>query len=182
MSETPFDQKNLMVDLETMATTTDAAILSIGWASFTKTEGVLQSGQINIRSLDNLHHGRRFDPDTVAWWFSQPAPAIVSLVDPEPLTLAPALERLEALVTRHKWVWAKPPQFDLAILQNAYDNVLQRKQPWPHRCERDARTLLALGKVLDVPIPEPSGVRHCAQSDAINQAAAVVAILRRVKA
>lgn len=184
MSEIPFDSKNLMIDLETLATTTDAAILSIGWASFSQEEGVQDNGQFNVRSLDNLSHGRRIDPSTVAWWFSQDPEAIVSLVRPKPFSLASALEHLEALIVRHKYIWAKPPQFDLSILANAYDNVLVKRPPWHHRNERDARTVLALGKALNIPQhSRPDTLtKHCAAADAVVQAWHVLDVLAKIKA
>ena len=69
--------KNIMVDLETLGTSADSVILSIGAVKFD-----LETGEIDNRGFyasvsveSNLSFRRRVSEETLLWWLKQPAAA-----------------------------------------------------------------------------------------------------------
>lgn len=168
-----------MLDIETLSSRDDAAILSVGFAGFTE-EGLIKEDQLEIRitTQANVNAGRHIDPETLEWWLMQSDQARTALTR-EPrfsnvggamLPISFFLEEFEPATL----IWAKPPQFDIRILQD----VMGNRWPFSFRNERCFRTLAALGRSMSIPVPERKGVAHSALDDAIHQAQHAVDILK----
>ncbi len=173
----------VMADLETLATTADAAVIQIAAVAFdSETGATISEFNVHVR-----HPAGCIDPGTVFWWMQQAAaPVVAKACEASPYTTAGALAALTewfaTLGPGVAGVWSFPSSFDLPILSLAYANA-KAERPWNHRLERCQRTVLAgagfRGKDRpDVPLPDGYMV-HDALSDCRMQIAWLIAASRK---
>lgn len=140
--------KNVMIDIETMALTPDALVLSIGALEFTLGATPLTGKDFLAvpAFMEQIALCRRIDPGTQAWWAHKDRRAASThWRDAAPATtysLAGALQGLAGFVTGADTVWAKGPQFDIVILESLY-RAAGIEIPWEYGRVRDVRTMLA---------------------------------------
>lgn len=166
--------EHFMIDLETMSTAADAAILSIGIQPFDpRAQGVDESAGavIHVDLQACMNAGLRVDAATVMWWMTQTDDARAALVAREPVMLSEALRELTAFGQRNGgWSWAKVwgngAAFDIPILETAFRRC-RLDIPWAYYNVLDVRTMKWLAP--DVPKVAPK-VAHDALSDAQAQA------------
>jgi len=170
--------KHLMVDMETMAVSPKATVLTLGAVHFNPYgEGYSDKlyFRINIDDQDAL--GREVDPNTLDWWAKQDPKIMEEAFSPDnrvPLT--------EAMDQFHKFAWgcdafwSHGATFDLVIIEDIY-RQLGKPLPWNFWQLRDTRTLFDLGWDPDM----PKGGLHDALQDAIRQAAGVQNIYSKLK-
>lgn len=162
--------KHVMVDMETLATTADAVILSIGAVKFD-----LDSDQIDddgfyasISVESNLLKGRRISEDTLIWWMGQPSAAQAVFSEPKSTLETGLIEFSDWLGDDDKHIWANGSDFDTPMLAHAFTQH-GMEVPWKfwrNRCFRTYKTLPHAAQVKFV----ADGVKHNALSDALNQA------------
>ena len=158
---------HVMLDIETLGASAGSVVLSIGACKFTQAEiGKKFYQEISIGS--SLLHKFTIDPETVAWWRQQSKAAQVCLYGT--IGIEGALRDFAAFIGFDDYIWAKGPDFDCVILNEAY-RKLNLKCPWRFRNTRDVRTIMYMSNV--PPIEE--GVEHLAIADAIGQAKTVQA-------
>ena len=169
-----------MVDIETMGTSPDAAIITIGACVFDPygkdTENTILDAQkftTVISFQDNQKQGRAFDANTIAWWLQQSPEAQAGLQTGHITNLRKALTEYNQFFTsqtgRVSRIWAKSPDFDIVILRNALksQNMLEQHKFWETRCVRT---------ITEAAYPngdQPTigvGVAHNALDDAVRQA------------
>lgn len=180
MSEAPEKQQlHVMLDLETLGTSTLAAIHEIGWALFRIEDDagvMLNQGSILVDPQSCIHRGMWVEWEAVAFWLKQ------EMAEPGQ-DLNGALMELDKVF--HSFnenqelagVWSHGASFDVPILETAY-RFCVRKAPWSHRVVRDTRTLFSLVEI--VPWAE-NLVKHSAVHDAVAQAATVQATYRKLR-
>ena len=163
---------NVMVDLETLGTVGDAAILSIGAVKFDiDSDNIDDDGFYASISVDsNLEAKRRIQEDTLIWWIKQSAEA-QTVFHEEKQTLGDALDGFADWLgpdTSKICLWANGADFDLPMLQHAY---VQRGQevPWAFWNNRCYRTYKNLPHARQVNFKR-EGVHHNALADALYQA------------
>lgn len=187
----PHNMNAVMIDLETMSTKPNAAILSIGAVLFdpwgTDTEDSIKNdtnrlflASISIES--NEKEGRHISASTVSWWLKQSEAARHALLSPSD-QLRGALERFKQWIARQQpridRAWAKSPEFDCVILRDAFEST-GLMWPFQYWNSRDVRTAVELA------FPEGDeptigvGVAHNALDDAIRQALTVQSCHRRL--
>lgn len=179
MSEIP--SKNVMIDAETLATTADAVILSIGAVKFDLAKGRVHNDDgfyCSISVESNLDLKRRISEDTLIWWMKQPAEAQVVFHEPKETLAQALLEFSDWLATDDYVVWSNGADFDIPMLQHAYTQ-LQMETPWKFWNSRCFRTLKNLPGAKNISVP-PSGIKHNALADAYNQAQMAVAIYQKI--
>ena len=172
--------KHLMIDLETLGTTADAVILSVGAVKFDLESDAIDEegfyGSISIES--NMDLGRKIDEDTLLWWLKQPA-AAQNVFHEDKLSLEQTLMDLSDWLGNAEWiVWAKGPGFDVAMLEHAYKR-LGMSPPWAFWNVRCVRTYMALPGAKGLTAPT-EGVAHNALSDAYQQAKTIQAIHHKI--
>jgi exodeoxyribonuclease VIII len=187
-----------MVDIETMGTVPNGAIVAVGAVAF-DAEKVYESNDngwwYTVISLEeNEKLGRKFSASTIKWWLQQSDIARESILSPDDDELRIALNGLGNFIrtnTRGKrGVWANGVSFDLAILRHAYAQ-LSIPIPWHYRqecCMRSIRHLLSyvsegcgLGwRVQNNELTKPE-VPHRAIDDAIAQAKLVRDFIQHVR-
>lgn len=183
---------DIMVDIETMGTSSSAAIVSIGAVAFDRLSNDLltatdpptdptSSFYVNINLQTSLNAGLEVDGKTIYWWLQQSDEAR-SAIAPNGTSDNNKLDLKIALSNFNKWIgsfpdsnkleyiWSLPSTFDLVILQSAYRSVNSRPA-WSHTQEMCMRTLLKLNPSIQ---PPPYRLnKHNALWDAFYQAASV---------
>jgi len=180
-----------MIDLETMGTGPDSAIVSIGAVLFDPLadgEGLLTGeGQgewyRRVSLADAMHQGGQADASTILWWLQRTAAARRELV-------GRSESMLESLSSLGYWMrlhgvcelWANGADFDLVILAGAYRRASIAK-PWEYKQQRCFRTLRALYPHAEKTVhqSDDADTRHHALADARWQARVAVAILREMR-
>lgn len=169
---------NIMVDLETLGTGSNAAIVSIGAVKFTS-KGLGEEFYANIDMDSCQKAGLHIDGNTVLWWLKQSEEARAALLSEPRESLFAALNGLAKFIGDPKKakIWGNGATFDNVILGNAYDAVnLDRPWMfWNDCCYRTVKNLLGQG--IEFVPPE---VAHDALSDAKAQAAHLVKILNAI--
>lgn len=166
--------KSCMVDIETLATGPEAAVISIGVAAFDD-EAIVASGGIQIASGD--WHGL-IDPDTVKWWLQQ-SPEAQRNTFFGTTTAKKAAEQFAFFMKEHGGdeLWANDPSFDCVILRRWWQRTTGNSRfPSHYREERSCRTIFAEARRagIDLQAAWVGGLAHSAESDAICQAKAVI--------
>lgn len=178
---------HFMVDIETLATDQDAAILSIGGVVFTP-DGTLDKSK-SIYIVVNLtgQEEREINPETLYWWMAQrdsPRRAIFNTLPTSRVPLSPALNRLGTFYTEHKCkrIWSHGSTFDIPILAHAYRSF-NWETPWHWRDVRDTRTrfAMALSMGLEPPTKRKPGDKHHALGDAIRQAEDIITATQYIR-
>jgi DNA polymerase III epsilon subunit-like protein len=134
--------RHAMVDIETLSSAPDAAVVGIGLVVFTNTkivdwwEGYIDPNEaIGTRS------------DTTKEWWSQQHKIVHDTVFGGielPETIAWQMSQFIEETKPHT-IWAGPVTFDVPILRNLFRQV-NIKFPFHYRAERDCRTLMKLAK------------------------------------
>lgn len=165
--------KRVMIDLETLDTATTATIVSIGAVRFNM-DGVNNFDTFYRAVNWSADKSRSISRDTLAWWLAQPAEVQAALKDERAIPLAVALVEFRYWLGADAEVWAGPANFDLSILQNAYEQY-QLETPWEFFNTRCYTTL----RRLSPNIPRvASDVPHNALEDAKAQAQHAAQLLR----
>jgi len=180
---------HVMIDLETFGTRSQSVIVSIGAVQFdphSDQMGETFHDAIDLKSA--IGHGLKMDPSTVLWWLEQTDAARWALVTKVKgaSSLASSLDWFRSFLqgvatsveSKDYFVWGNGADFDLALLQQAYEALGQEK-PWKYNASRCYRTLLAeFGRPEDRVAAE---LAHDALSDAIAQAKTAQNIFARLR-
>jgi hypothetical protein len=176
MTEKPTQIDSLMIDIETLAVSPNATILTIGAQGFDPfsdkfTEDTYYE-KITLESQPN----REVDDSTVKWWSEQNAPAQEEAFGEEGrIDIKPALEKLAKMIWKAKHIWANGVTFDMVIIENAMkENGVPL--PWKYWQVMDARTIYKLAGVGSM-----SGTNdHNALADCVNQIDALQKALKKL--
>lgn len=138
-----YSMKDVMVDIETLGTMPGSAILSIGAVAFDAETGEFGASLLaQINPIFAVNAGLTVDPKTMVWWMQQGDEARSE-------AFGGALDLLSALTYFSTFIgteqplrlWAKPPSFDLVLLEAAYA-VARQEVPWHYRSPRCVRTIM----------------------------------------
>lgn len=164
---------HIMIDLETLATTADAVILSIGAVKF-NLDGVISDEAFYCVCDLHSQNDRYISPDTLTWWIDQGENAKRVFSEPNKLSIHEALQALEAWVDRDDYLlWSNGADFDIPIINHAlrHCGMTPLAKHWNHRCFRTLKN-----EYKSCPMPDFIGSQHNALMDAIHQAKCVAAI------
>jgi len=161
---------DIMVDLETMSTQPNAAIVAIGAVAFDPSEDTEHDTYYQVVALQS--QDRHIDPATVIWWLGQSREAQDALLKGA-APLPQALRHFTAFCRKHNvhHVWANSPDFDCVILSHALkaEGLIV---PWKYFNTRCVRTIKDLAHP-NGDFPQFQATAHNALVDAQVQAAAV---------
>lgn len=175
--------KDLMIDLETLATTPDTVVISIGACFFDPIfgrSGATFSANLDIQS--QLDHGRRVSASTLKWWMNQSTEA-KSLFREETWDIQDGLENFTAWVEANReqelYPWGNGSLFDIAIMESLLHDY-EQKVPWKYSDVMDLRTFRRFC-ANNTKVDRAAGTHHNALDDALNQAAYVIQHIRKVQ-
>ena len=165
-----------MVDLETLGTAADAVIMSIGAVKFDIDSNALDNnGFYASASIDsNLGLKRRVQEDTLLFWLKQSADAQKVFHEPKQTLETALIELSDWIGDDSYYMWSNGADFDLPMLAHAYTQI-GSEIPWKFWNSRCFRTYKNLPQARQAAFT-PSGVKHNALADAINQAQHLQAI------
>ena len=138
---------HVMVDLETLSTRKDAAVIQIGAVYFDPYESAGADGTKAPFSEYVWDTSGRMDLSTVLWWMRQDsARNMAKMVEARGKDLPQVLDDLGAwyrTLGRIEGVWSHGASFDLAILSTLYESC-GKKLPWDYRLERALKKYMLL--------------------------------------
>ena len=175
---------HLMIDLETMGTDPDAQIASIGAVFFDPNNG--ETGPEFSKTIDMKTGGGTVNISTIEWWLQQSSYARAAILT-DKIPMDDALLQFREFINENSGeffvqVWGNGATFDNVILRRSYERQ-DIPCPWRHTNDRDVRTIVALGLVIDFDarsIIAFEGERHNALHDARYQAKYVSAIWQKL--
>jgi hypothetical protein len=165
---------DIMIDLETLNTTPDATILTIGAVKFDPFGSEIKEPamdsfycKVDLDSCDRI--GLTTSDDTIAWWAGQSKEAQEAAFDPEGrIDIEDAFQQLYKFCWGAKRVWSNGSCFDIIICENVFRRI-NRAVPWKFWEVRDVRTAFDLG----INPQRPPVTAHHALEDAWNQAVGI---------
>jgi hypothetical protein len=169
--------KHLMVDLETLAVSPNAVVLSLGAVHFDPL-GQGHTNEIYFRiSIDDQDTlNREIDPNTLDWWAKQDKEIMEEAFNSnDRVPLSEAAEIFHKFAWGCDAFWSHGATFDLVIIEDIL-RQLKRPLPWSYWQLRDTRTLFDLG--FDPEMPQ--GQKHNALQDAIRQAIGVQNVFSKI--
>ncbi|MEB7740952.1 3'-5' exoribonuclease [Escherichia coli] len=175
---------HLMTDLETMGKNPDAPIVSMVAVFFDPATG--ETGPEFSKTIDLETAGGIIDRDTIKWWLKKSREAQSAILTDE-IPLDDALLQFREFIDENSGeffvqVWGNGANFDNVILRRSYERQ-DIPCPWRYTNDRDVRTMVALGLVMDFDARNViafEGERHNALHDARYQAKYVSAIWQKL--
>lgn len=174
--------KNIMLDLETMGTGPNAAIVAIGAVWFDAVEGIKDIFYSVVDLDSSVKTGGIIDASTVMWWMSQDDLARKEISNSDGVHISRALDDFYEWATHLVpdpemgiRMWGNGAGFDNVILSSAYDRLGIRR-PWNYRNDRCYRTAMEWLPIVNIPF---HGIPHCALHDAMYQAECLIEAIRR---
>lgn len=173
-----FGRNHIMVDLETLSTRSNAAIVSIGAVAFTFEDGIGESFLVNVDPVSCAQQGHHVSKETVAWWKTQPK-EVSDAWKVSPKSLHDAMTALNAFVGKDKkqLIWCQGGSFDHPVLQSAFISC-NIERNWDYWQEMDSRTVFTLLGVRNDKIRKRTKDNHTALGDAIGQATTLIELFQ----
>lgn len=177
--------QHLMIDLETLATTIDANVLTIGaikfdphadyrdwqWLEYPETQTFYR--RIDPESGSNL--GLKMDEDTLTWWSQQSAEVKAeAFAEEERYPIDQVMKDFYKFALPCKYIWAQGVAFDTVICEQIF-HKLQRGAPWMFYNLRDTRTIFDLADA-----EMPKSLHHHALFDCWRQIIGVQNVYRKL--
>jgi hypothetical protein len=169
---------DIMLDLESLGTRPDCAILTLGAIKFNPyvLDSFGDSLYLRIDVDEQLALGREVQEDTLTWWSKQAKDVREeALGEGNRVSLTEMYRQLNRFCVGATNIWCQGPAFDIVILENIY-----RQQGWPTPWQfwqiRDSRTLFG---VHGDPREKGKAGLHNALEDCISQAQGVQQIFHR---
>ena len=149
MSKPNHESPEVMIDLETLGTSVDSVILTIGAIKFSRYDKIesldnLDKNDISYRRVDIAsceRYGLKKDKRTLDWWRQQPKEVREEAFTPVGrVDIKTVLEELSAWFGQSSCIWSQGTDFDIALLRNVYEKC-KLEIPWKFFNARDTRTL-----------------------------------------
>ncbi len=170
---------DIMLDLESLGTRPDCAILTLGAVKFNPyvLDDFGETLYFRIDVDEQLALGREVQEDTLQWWMNQAEDVREeALGEGDRISLESMYRQLNKFVVGVNNIWCQGPAFDIVILENIY-----RQKGWPTPWQfwqiRDSRTLFG---VHGDPREKGKAGLHNALEDCISQAQGVQQIYHKL--
>lgn len=173
---------DVMIDLETLATSPDAAILTIGAVKFDPFGDDVKEPtcekfyvKVDLDSCDRI--GLVTNDDTIAWWANQSQEAQDEAFSPDGrIDIVDAFNQLYKFCWGAQRVWSHGAAFDIVICEHVFKQI-NKAVPWQFWTVRCTRTLFDIG----INPNRPPVLKHHALEDAWNQAVGVQNVFKRLR-
>ena len=173
---------DIMLDLETMGTGPQAAIVAIGAVEFDLEKGILgEEFYETVYLSSSVSCGGIIDADTVLWWMQQSEKARSMFCNTENIDIITALYEFTSWLQKCGDVdkvrlWGCGAAFDNVILASAYRNAAI-PVPWKFFNDRCYRTIKSLFPSIKM---QRTGTHHNAVDDAKSQAHHLIRINEKI--
>lgn len=145
---------DIMVDIETLATTPNSVVITIGAIRFDPFADDRESFEGDTILMDTFY--RRIDPEsfnwpsahiddnTLAWWAKQsPEVQFEAFTDDDRHPIQEVMRDFHRWCGGYNTMWANGPAFDIVILEEVCKQ-LHRGYPWQYWQVKDTRTVYGL--------------------------------------
>jgi len=175
-----------MLDLETLSTKPNAAIVSIGACICDNTQRFIETSfqaHVNLNTYFNTSNNA-FDVSgaTLQWWLNQSSEAQQATFIANASSLDDALDSFDTYLVENNAqnipIYGNGADFDNVVLTQAYAFYF-KSLPWNFRMNRCYRTMKNL--VPSVEITRKAGEHHNAKADAENQAVHLLEIFEVIQ-
>lgn len=171
-----------MIDLETLATSSDAAILTIGAVKFDPFGNDVENPQcekfyvkVDLDSCNDIN--LTVSDDTIEWWATQSKEAQDEAFNPDGrVSIHDAFADLYKFCWGAQRVWSNGAGFDIVICETVFKRI-HKAIPWKYWQVRDVRTMFDLG----IDPQRPTVTAHNALADAEAQAICIQNVCRVLK-
>ena len=169
--------KNIMLDLETMGTRCNSAIVAIGAVEFDEDLGIIGRFYETVDLQSCLDKGLGITGATVIWWMKQSEEARRDICKDD-IPLKDALKAFQDWIGKGNiQIWGNGAAFDNAILKNAYTKF-KVDNPWPHWSDRCYLTIKNSFGQVEL---KRKGTFHNAVDDAEHQANHLIKLIQTHK-
>ncbi len=163
---------HVMLDIETLATTPDAVVMSVGVVKFDPHTGVPHNKTLWRPDIDEqTERDRHISDSTLEWWAKQPEHIQEdAFSDHGRIPVVEFMKELNRYCVGMEKIWCQGPQFDMLILENLYIQY-GHHFGWQFWQVMDCRTLFQL-----MPVDPRKAIQqdlHSADADAYYQAIGV---------
>jgi len=165
-----------MLDIESLNTTPDCVIMSIGAVKFNpKGTGIIDRLELKPTVEDQTEiYNRTIDEGTLKWWSTQSVEALDAAFNAAcRMPLKDCMEVLYHFCWNSDAVWGNGSSFDIVVMESAFRQTLTdrpRPIPWQYWSVRDTRTLYELAGVKLKDKKYGTKTTHNALEDAEHQA------------
>jgi len=163
----------MMIDLETLDTTHEAVVLSVGavvWDDHMMVERFSRVLDMNEQTAV----GRTINQYTLIWWLRQDRTALQEAFSPVRVPVKTVIDSFNEFASGHMAegltkFWAGPATFDFPIWENLCKDF-GKDVPWSHKQRYDLRTAVsALGYSVKKYTPTVQGMPHIPVHDCERQ-------------
>ena len=177
----------VMLDIETLSTRPNSAILTIACIKFDRTDEIKNINEmetfyrrITLESCNEPEFHK--DPKTIEWWELQSDEIKEEAFHKERVPLREALIELQNFFKGCYKVWSNGSSFDCVIVEEAY-RKLNLKVPWNFWNVRDCRTIMDIGnvKLSDIVNPDIIKNQHHALYDSYRQILALKKSFKNIR-
>ena len=165
---------NIMLDLETMGTNNNAAMVATGLVKF-DLDGIKDTLYTVVDLESSIDLGGEIDASTILWWMKQ-SPNAREEIASKGMNLYDALYLLDGFIDMHDNMWGNGSDFDNVILINAFKHC-DIDLPWRHTNNRCYRTMKAMAPTIKM---NRVGIQHNALDDAKSQALHLIDICKHL--
>ena len=163
---------HVMLDIETLATTPDAVVMSVGVVKFDPHTGTPYNKTLWRPDIDEqTERDRHVSESTLEWWAKQPDHIQEDAFSDEGrIPVTEFMKELNRYCVGMEKIWCQGPQFDMLILENLYIQY-GHHFGWQFWQVMDCRTLFQL-----MPVDPRKAIQqdlHSADADAYYQAIGV---------
>lgn len=141
----------MMIDIETLNTKRDSAIISMGYLMFSR-DKLGEMSKEKLVCIDPFSHEgygtRSISWSTLKFHLSLPQETHQYLLEGNEVSLMKALTDLSSYIEKHQpqEIWANGICFDITILEDCFE-MMEVPIPWKFNQVRDARTIYKEAKI-----------------------------------
>jgi len=170
---------HVMVDLETMSTEPNAAIVAIGAVAFTEEGEIRQKFYVPVSLESSMSVGGHVSASTIEWWMKQSDEARSVFVPENRIHISESLLQFrDWFIHNHGlYLWGNGAAFDNVVLRSAY-NACDISAPWEFWNDRCYRTVKAMRPEIE---QDRFGTHHNALDDAFTQASHLIKIWKNIR-
>jgi hypothetical protein len=166
----------VMFDLETLGTTADCVVLTLGAVRFDPRSNHIDKDSLLLKfNVDEqTARGRTISESTMEWWSKQKKEIVEdAFSDQNRVSVEHALEQFRKFVWNNDRIWSQG-SFDVNIMENMFMQF-GYPVPWNYWQVRDSRTLF---DIVDGELDRSK--HHNAVADAVSQAQGVQHALKKI--
>lgn len=163
---------HVMIDIETLDTSTTAVVLSIGACRFSM-NGIFEEFYSPLNIKDQVKAGRTISPATVVWWLNQNTQAKKLFSESSLLesSLSNSMASFIRFVSPEDLIWGNGVGFDNIVTHSLFKSF--GLTPWDFRADRCYRTVKSMFSDIKL---DRVGTYHNALDDAKSQALHLIKI------